>query len=245
MIPFLFIAGGAYLLFDALGDKGGGFDPLEEGFPTKGFRGYRKGKSHLAKGGIVSKKEITSTIKELMRLDGRYVVYFGFNSDDGEYKVQKSNPIDAESEDDAARKLKDQFESYEGTECTVISVEKLEGGGMTAKGGQIGVTYFIGRPEVDSVGRFGKKRATWKTCVVNEKGEKQYSHYSVTIVGSASNHKLDGISITQKEFDKLNFNDKMEGGGEVKFKDKVAAVKKNLLKRKKVPKSVQTQKRNI
>ena len=69
MIPFLFIAGGAYLLFDALGDKRGGFDPLEEGFPTKGFRGYRKGASHFAKGGIVSKKEITSTIKELMRLD--------------------------------------------------------------------------------------------------------------------------------------------------------------------------------
>ena len=53
MIPFLFIAGGAYLLFDALGDKRGGFDPLEEGFPTKGFRGYRKGASHYAKGGNV------------------------------------------------------------------------------------------------------------------------------------------------------------------------------------------------
>lgn len=55
MIPFLLIAGGAYLLYDSLGDKRVSFDPLEEGFPTKGFRGYRRGKAHFSDGGNISK----------------------------------------------------------------------------------------------------------------------------------------------------------------------------------------------
>ena len=53
MIPFLLIAGGAYLLYDSLSDKRVSFVPLEEGFPTKGFRGYRTGKAHLADGGMI------------------------------------------------------------------------------------------------------------------------------------------------------------------------------------------------
>jgi hypothetical protein len=83
-----------------------------------------------------------------------------------------------------------------------------------ADGGKIGVTYFIGRPEVDSIGRFGKKSATWKTCIVDENGNKKYSHYSINIFGSAYKMKLDGIKITQKEFDKLDFSKKMAKGGE-------------------------------
>lgn len=54
MIPFILIGGGAYLIFDALGTNRPSFDPLDYGFPTKGYRGYRKGKSYLAKGGTVS-----------------------------------------------------------------------------------------------------------------------------------------------------------------------------------------------
>lgn len=82
-------------------------------------------------------------------------------------------------------------------------------------GGKIGVTYFIGRPEVDIAGRFGKKRATWKTCVVDDNGNKNYSSYSINIIGSAKNVKLDGIQITQKEFDKLTFDKKYENGGQM------------------------------
>lgn len=54
MIPFLLIGGGAYLIYEALGNDRKSFDPLDYGLPTKGFRGYRKGKSYLAKGGTVS-----------------------------------------------------------------------------------------------------------------------------------------------------------------------------------------------
>lgn len=54
MIPFLLIGGGAYLIFESLGTNRSSFDPLDYGFPTKGYRGYRKGKSYLASGGKVT-----------------------------------------------------------------------------------------------------------------------------------------------------------------------------------------------
>ena len=54
MIPFLFIGGGLYFLFDALGNQRPSVDPTDLGLPTKGFRGYRKGASHYADGGEVS-----------------------------------------------------------------------------------------------------------------------------------------------------------------------------------------------
>jgi hypothetical protein len=50
-----------------------------------------------------------------------YIVKFGFDND-GEYKIVKSKPIQAGSEEEAAELLKDQFESYEGTSCDIISV---------------------------------------------------------------------------------------------------------------------------
>ena len=66
-----------------------------------------------------------------------YVVNFGFYDDnEGEYRVVKSKPIYAESEQDAAIKLKDQFETLEGIQCEIFSVDKFMGsGGMMAKGG--------------------------------------------------------------------------------------------------------------
>jgi len=84
MIPFLLIAGGAYLLYDSIGDKRASFDPLEEGFPTKGFRGYRKGKAHLADGGKLSDAKMEAAkelweggkLKVIKKL--KWVVYAGF-----------------------------------------------------------------------------------------------------------------------------------------------------------------------
>ena len=63
MIPFLLIAGGAYLLYDSLSDKRVIFDPLEEGFPTKGFRGYRRGKAHFSDGGNISEDDFEKANK--------------------------------------------------------------------------------------------------------------------------------------------------------------------------------------
>ena len=52
-----------------------------------------------------------------------YTIKFGFN-EDGEYKVVNSKPIPAQNEDEAAEKLKDQFESYEGVPIEIISINK-------------------------------------------------------------------------------------------------------------------------
>jgi hypothetical protein len=74
---------------------------------------------------------------------------------------------------------------------------------FTAKGGQLGVTYFIGAPEVDKVGRFGKKRASWKTFLINENGESNYSEFTISFVGAISSVKLEGIKISKSQFDKI------------------------------------------
>jgi len=52
-----------------------------------------------------------------------YIIKFGFN-DDGEYKVVNSKPIYAQNEEEAAYKLRDQFESYEGISIEIISIER-------------------------------------------------------------------------------------------------------------------------
>lgn len=71
-----------------------------------------------------------------------YIVTFGFNGDEG-YQVVKSKPIFAKSENEAELMLKDQFESYEGQSCDIISTKKqLENGGdfqtgVYAKGGSL------------------------------------------------------------------------------------------------------------
>ena len=53
-----------------------------------------------------------------------YIVTFGFNGNDG-YTVLVSKPIPAKTDTDASIKLKEQFEMYEGVECTIISVTKI------------------------------------------------------------------------------------------------------------------------
>ncbi len=53
-----------------------------------------------------------------------FIVTFGFNSEDG-WITTKSKPIPAENEEEASLKLKDQFESYEGESCEIISVDMI------------------------------------------------------------------------------------------------------------------------
>ena len=62
-----------------------------------------------------------------------YIVTFGFNGDEG-YQVVNSKPIFAKSENEAELMLKDQFESYEGVSCDIISTKKqLASGGRVSK----------------------------------------------------------------------------------------------------------------
>lgn len=56
----------------------------------------------------------------------KYIVTFSFQGDDGETKIQKSNPIEAEDANEATIKLKDQFESFEGISCTIISTKEVK-----------------------------------------------------------------------------------------------------------------------
>jgi len=66
-----------------------------------------------------------------------YIVTFGFNGDEG-YQVVNSKPIFAKSENEAELMLKDQFESYEGVSCEIISTKKqlATGGGVGLIGNQ-------------------------------------------------------------------------------------------------------------
>ena len=153
----------------------------------------------------------------------------GGKTDLGKYYVidAKKGEVVSKGFDTEEEAKVEMYKIFEKTKNLFLTQKKIsEDEGMMAKGGEIGTTYFIGRPEVDSTGRFGKKRATWKTCVVDENGNKRYGLYTTTIFGSAKNLKLDGVVITQKEFDKLTFS-KMEMGGAT-FKDKVNAISKRL-----------------
>jgi hypothetical protein len=53
-----------------------------------------------------------------------FIVVFQYN-DDGEMITQKSKPILAKDENEAAMKLKEQFENFEGTTCHIIIVKKV------------------------------------------------------------------------------------------------------------------------
>jgi hypothetical protein len=54
-----------------------------------------------------------------------YIIKFGFHGDDG-YEVCWSKPIEAVSEHHAVYKFTDQFESYEGISCDIISVTLIK-----------------------------------------------------------------------------------------------------------------------
>jgi hypothetical protein len=54
----------------------------------------------------------------------KFIVTFGYQQDGGEYVVQSSKPIPAKDEQEASWILKDQFESFEGEECNIISITK-------------------------------------------------------------------------------------------------------------------------
>jgi len=54
----------------------------------------------------------------------KYIVTFGFHSDDEGYITTNSKPITAKNPEEAEIKLKDQFESYEGVSCEIIAVKE-------------------------------------------------------------------------------------------------------------------------
>lgn len=54
----------------------------------------------------------------------KFIVKFGYYEEGGNYAVQSSKPIPAKDEQEASWILKDQFESFEGEECTIISITK-------------------------------------------------------------------------------------------------------------------------
>jgi len=54
----------------------------------------------------------------------KFIVEFGYHQEGGEYVVRSSKPIPAKDEQEASWLLKDQFESFEGEECNIISVTK-------------------------------------------------------------------------------------------------------------------------
>jgi hypothetical protein len=83
------------------------------------------------------KKEAQSFVNDLkykdeMGLDegggilSNYEVIFQYEDYDGETRTAKSKPIKAHSEDEAAIMLIDQFESYEGIDCNVLYVKKVD-----------------------------------------------------------------------------------------------------------------------
>lgn len=55
-----------------------------------------------------------------------YTITYGFQSDSGQYTTSKSKPIPAASANEAAIMLKDQFESFEGLPCDIISISPEE-----------------------------------------------------------------------------------------------------------------------
>lgn len=58
MIPYLLMAGGAYLLIDSLGRDRATYDPTEVGLPTKGYRVYKRDKGRYKKGGAIRSAEV-------------------------------------------------------------------------------------------------------------------------------------------------------------------------------------------
>jgi len=54
-----------------------------------------------------------------------YIIRFGYH-DDGGYVVCNTKPIPADNENDAVYKFTDQFESYEGISCDIISVTLIK-----------------------------------------------------------------------------------------------------------------------
>lgn len=50
----------------------------------------------------------------------KFIVTFGFAGDDGEYQVQDSKPIEADTTEEAELMLLDQFHALEGQPCDII-----------------------------------------------------------------------------------------------------------------------------
>ena len=91
MIPYLLIAGGAYLLIDSLGRDKKSYDPAEVGLPTKGYRGYKRGKDRFKRGGGIAEIGDSANVKSInktgviMKIEGdKYTLKF-VDGSKGEY----------------------------------------------------------------------------------------------------------------------------------------------------------------
>jgi predicted ABC-type ATPase len=69
-----------------------------------------------------------------------YIITYGFQDDDGEYRIGKTKPIWAKTRqelDDAIFEIIDQFESYEGIPMNIISEEKFPPNKTYSEGGKV------------------------------------------------------------------------------------------------------------
>lgn len=67
---------------------------------------------------------------------------------------------------------------------------------------ELGILYWIGRPEVSPSGRFGRRVTTFQTARLNDNGDVIYGQQSYITSGKISKPN-DVIHLTKPEFQKL------------------------------------------
>jgi hypothetical protein len=98
----------------------------------------------------------------------------------------------------------------DGDAYVIVYRKKMEQGG----GIEEGKLYLIGKPEVFNAGRFNSKISTFKTAIIDDTHNIKYGQQSFKSMGTfkpQSNH----IKITQKDFNELIKNMKMQTGGDI------------------------------
>ena len=64
------------------------------------------------------------------------------------------------------------------------------------------VLYWVGRPEIGSIGRFGKRMTIYKTAIIDDSGEIIYGSQSYTSFGKKGVPN-NVIKVTKSEFEKM------------------------------------------
>jgi len=146
-----------------------------------------------------------------------------------------------QSEDHKKKITKDYLTKYFqkfGFENTVggfmVRAPKMEGGGVADSMATVNEISRLSGLRPDAVAEWGDKNNVNLSILLKDLKSKKIKGMDLmtAIVGNPNNKY-------QKELLAKYSRTKMAEGGEVKFKDKVASIKKSLLKRKKVPKAVQ------
>lgn len=79
-----------------------------------------------------------------------------------------------------------------------------QGGSMYADGGGVDKVYLVGKPQVDVVGRFNKKRYFYKTATIKSDGTISYGQVTFNWQGSAPKGETQwGTIISTKDFQEL------------------------------------------